>query len=132
VRRTARQIEEQKANAQSTRPSRKTSGIGRGNHPNSRKQLKPQPWPKGVSGNPSGLPGTDLAAVAARRFFEKHPQGITASMKKDLQGLNAYGFSVLADRGYGKLKEKVELTGLDVLADKLSQIRKRKNVPDSR
>jgi len=27
-------------------------------------------------------------------------------MAEDLKGFNAYGFSVLADRGYGKVKER--------------------------
>ena len=34
---------------------------------------------------------------------------------EDLKGFNAYAYSVLADRAYGKVKEKqqVEHTGLD-------------------
>ncbi len=83
-------------------------------------QMKPKsvanlkPFPKGVSGNPGGLPGTDLAALAARRFFEEHPEGIEL-MADDLKGFNAYAFSVLADRGYGKVREhqRIEHTGAD-------------------
>ena len=40
----------------------------------------------------------------ARRFFEEHPEGISDSMAQDLKGFNAYGFSVLEDRGCGKVK----------------------------
>lgn len=34
-------------------------------------------------------------------------------MAQDLKGFNAYGFSVLADRGYGEVKERHEHTGAD-------------------
>lgn len=104
---TAQFIEEHKA-AVSGEGKGKKAGIGRGKHPNSRKgnaNLKP-PFPKGVSGNPGGLPGTDVAAIYARRFFEEHPEGISRDMAKSLQGFNAYSFSVLADRAYGKVKDR--------------------------
>jgi hypothetical protein len=117
MRRTAQFIEEHKAAISRAGTGKKKADKtdGRGKHPNSRKgkaNLKP-PWSKGVSGNPSGLPGTDLAAVAARRFFEAHPEGISAQMSKDMKGFNAYGFSVLADRAYGKVKDRIEHTGPD-------------------
>lgn len=63
-------------------------------------QFKP-----GQSGNPGGLPGTDLAATYARRFFETHPEGISPGLGDDLKGFNAYAFGLLADRAYGKVKE---------------------------
>jgi hypothetical protein len=111
MKRTAQSIE-----AKKTLPvegKRKTKGIGRGNSPNSRKNLKTTGFPKGVSGNPGGLPGTDLSAVYARRFFEQHPEGISESLWDDLKGSNAYAYNVLADRGYGKVKEiaKIEHSG---------------------
>jgi hypothetical protein len=88
------------------------AGSGRGRNPKSRKGLKNlKPFPKGVSGNPGGKPGTDLAAVYARRFFEEHPEGISPDMTSDLKGFNAYGYGLLADRGYGKVKDHVEHTG---------------------
>ena len=52
----------------------------------------------GQSGNPSGKPGTDLAALYARRFFEAHPEGISEKLKKNLKGLDASAYSKLADR----------------------------------
>ena len=69
----------------------------------------------GQSGNPGGLPGTDLAALYARRFFERHPEGISRELAHELKGFNAYAFSILADRAYGKVAEKrqVEHTSAD-------------------
>ena len=46
----------------------KKGQFARGNHPNSRKgktHLKP-PWPKGVSGNPGGLPGRPFSTNKLR------------------------------------------------------------------
>lgn len=103
----------------------------RGKHPNSRKNLS-APWPKGMSGNPGGLPGTDVAAIIARRAFEEHPEEILVGFQEQLSKGNAYAFSVLADRGYGKLKEKIEHSGLGSLAEKITagraRIANRKNI----
>jgi hypothetical protein len=110
---TAEFIEEQKA-AVSTEGSGKKRGIGRGKHPNSRKgNANLKPFPKGVSGNPGGLPGTDLAAIAARRIFEQNADSIIEGMATQLKKGNAYAFSVLANRAYGKVKDRVEHTGAD-------------------
>lgn len=110
--RTAQFIEEQKAavSSEGTRLNRK--GNKRGTHPNSlaaASRNKAKPFPKGVSGNPGGLPGTDLGQKYAREFFERHPEGVSDSMAAELKGFNAYAFGVLADRGYGKVKDKAEL-----------------------
>ena len=71
----------------------------------------------GQSGNPGGLPGTDLAALYARRFFERDPAAIRMiqEISRDLKGFNAYGFTQLAERAYGK-KEHIDLN----LSGKLS------------
>jgi hypothetical protein len=92
---------------------KKPSKRGKHRHPNSLKNLRP--YTKGTSGNLGGLPGTDLAAVYARRLFERHPEGISEELGRELKGFNAYAFSVLADRRYGKVKEhqRVEHTGAD-------------------
>lgn len=119
---TAQFIEEQKAAS----PSEPTKKYARGKHPNSRKgieNLRPAPpWQKGVSANPGGLPGTDLAAIAARRLFEAAGEGELPAIPK---GFNAYAFSVLADRGYGKLKETHEHKGDAQLLAALDAGRKR-------
>ncbi len=118
MKKTAQFIEERKAaeTRTSSEGTGRRRGIGSGNHPNSRKgNANLKPWPKGKSANPGGLPGTDLAALYARRFFEAHSDGISDAMAEDLKGFNAYGFSVLADRGYGKVHEhqRIEHTGPD-------------------
>lgn len=106
--RTAQQIEERKSSGESqgsTQPTRKI-------HPNSLANLRPKPWKKGQSGNPGGKPGIDLAAKMSRQFFERHEE-IGPDMSKELKGFNAYAFGVLADRAYGKVKDRVELTDAD-------------------
>jgi len=83
-------------------------------HPNSRKgNANLKPFPKGVSGNPGGLPGTDVAARIARRIFEGNEAAIYEGMGKALFEGRAYDFSVLADRAYGKIKDKHDLSSPD-------------------
>ena len=98
----------------STEGSGKKRGIGRGRHASSRKgNANLKPFPKGVSGNPGGLPGTDVAARIARRIFEGNEAAIYEGMgKAPLEG-RAYDLSVLADRAFGKIKDKNELSSLD-------------------
>ena len=101
---TAEFIEEQKAAATLIR-KRKPRGkpFEKGN------KIGPRFKP-GESGNPSGKPGCDLAALAARRAFERAGKGNMPDIPKNF---NAYAFSVLADRAYGKVKEVKEITGAD-------------------
>lgn len=63
-------------------------------------------WKKGESGNPGGLPGKDLAAIAARRLFEAAGEG---NLPKIPKGFNAYAYNVLADRAYGKVAQGVDM-----------------------
>lgn len=128
--RTAQQIEEHKSvTAPKAKANKSLKAVKakppsrRGQNPNSRKNLSP--WPKGTSGNPGGLPGTDVAAIIARRAFEEHPEEILVGFQEQLSKGNAYAFSVLADRGYGKLKEKIEHSGLGSLAEKITAGRAR-------
>ena|ERR1017187_6004821 len=82
-------------------------------------------WPKGFCPNPSGRPKRDRASEIAQEVFEKNPEAVYAAMAKALLKGNAYAFSQLADRGYGKLKEKLELSGTDEIAKALESARKR-------
>ena len=98
----------------------------RGTHPNSHgnnlgkkynKQVPVQPpafiankWQPGQSGNPSGKPKQDVANIIARAVFENNKEQLyDAFLKAALKG-NAYAFQQLADRAYGKLKERVEIS----------------------
>jgi hypothetical protein len=65
-----------------------------------------KPWPKGVSGNPACRPKTDHAAEMARACFEENWDALKVAFTKALLRGNAYAFKELADRAYGKLKER--------------------------
>lgn len=70
-------------------------------------------WVKGQSGNPSGRPKRDVAADIARAVFENNPQLLYKALSRSAGRGNAYVFKELADRAYGKVSDKVELTGKD-------------------
>jgi hypothetical protein len=135
--RKAHFIESRKAvDAEGDTPARKqpiNSLMGKPCHPNSLKNLeghKAPPFQPGVSGNPGGLPGTDLAQKYAREFFEKHRDGITKEMAAALRGFNGYGFSVLADRAFGKLVEKQQIATVGVSLEDV--LRARKKIEESK
>jgi hypothetical protein len=130
MKRTAQSIEENKEikAAETPQGRRNKSGNRRGLHPNTiaaARRNKAPHFPKGVSGNPGGLPGTDLAAVIARRIFEQYGVEIELGMAGQIKKGNAYAFSVAADRGYGKLTDKHEHTVTGTLALKLEEARRR-------
>lgn len=79
--------------------------------PSSLKNLAP--YPKGVTGNPGGLPGTDVAARIARHGFQLNEAAVYEAMTKELLDGKPYAFDVLAKRAYGAVKERIEHTGLD-------------------
>lgn len=110
MKRTAQSIEEAKEAATRSVTEPKTSG--RGSHPNSRKNLV-APWPKGFCPNPGGKPKKDWSAEIARAVFEGNAEAVYKAMCKALLKGNAYTFKELADRAYGKVKERIEHSGPD-------------------
>lgn len=99
--------------------------------PGKKKRGNPQnlvaPWPKGVSGNPGGRPKNDIAAEIARAVFSENEEAIYRAMAKALLKGNFYGFDVVANRAFGKLKEKIEHSAADDLVKRLMEGRKRVN-----
>ena len=74
-------------------------------HPNSIANLV-APWEPGCpSPNPSGRP-RDTAADISRKAFEKNQELIYNSVVKQIVE-SAYGFSVHADRVWGKAKQSI-------------------------
>lgn len=69
-----------------------------------------RPYPKGVSGNPGGMHHEDVAAEIARAVISGNKELIYEAMARTISKGNAYAYAVLADRGYGKLKERTEVT----------------------
>ena len=63
------------------------------------------PYQPGQSGNPGGKPKRDLAAELARAIFENDGPAIYEAMAKSLRKGNAYAFTQLAERAFGKLTE---------------------------
>jgi hypothetical protein len=78
-------------------------------HPNSLKNLV-KPWQPGQSGNPAGR-AKDRAAEIARQVLENNGEEIYRALAAKLLQGDAYAFSVLSDRGYGKLKQGIIHTG---------------------
>jgi hypothetical protein len=73
-----------------------------GENPRSRANLKM--WKPGQSGNPGGRKH-DVSQEIARAIFENNPEMLYKSYGKLLSKGSAFGFQVLAERAYGKLKE---------------------------
>jgi hypothetical protein len=84
-----------------------------------------KPWPKGVSGNPSGRPKNDISLEIARAVFEHNPEAIYRAMTRALCKGDARIFKVLADRAYGKVKEQVSEDVPPSLSDRLAAARRR-------
>lgn len=137
MRRTAQSIEASKS-LHGTKNGKPTHGRTKG-----AKDKKPRKYneksranlvafPPGVSGNPSGLPGTDVSARIARRVYEENEQAIYDAMLTAVlggKGGNAFTFDILAARGYGK-KSTVEHTGEDGGPIAVSVVLKRPTLRD--
>lgn len=95
-------------------------------HPNSLKNLV-APWKPGDIPNPTGKNQHDQAAEIARAVFNNNPEAIYKAMVEGILKGNFYGFDVVANRAWGKLKEKVEHSMADELVKRLMSGRKRAN-----
>jgi hypothetical protein len=118
--RTANAIEGQKSEQE---PNSQPKKYKRGEHPNSLKNLV-APWKPGDVPNPTGKNG-DLASEIAQAIFSNNGEEIYKAMTKALLKGNAYAFTQIAERGFGKLKESVQVSGLEGVAAALEAARRR-------
>ena len=131
MRLTADKIEENNAAKQSSQqPAKK--GRGKHGHPNSLRNLTIAPWVPGQSGNPSGKPGYDVAAKIARQVLENNETAIYEALTGALLKGNPYAFKELAERGYGKLTDKIQVTTDAEVTARLLAGRKRVNGDNSK
>lgn len=118
MRRTAHTIEASKS-LNATKNGKPTHGRTKGAKDKKPRKYNPKSaanlvaFPPGVSGNPGGLPGTDVSARISRRVFEANEQKIYDAMLTAVlggKGGNPFTFDILAARGWGK-KSTIEHTG---------------------
>jgi hypothetical protein len=69
-------------------------------------QFKP-----GESPNPGGRPKSDLAGEIARAVFQQNPEAIYDVMLEALKEGDPRVFAILAERGYGKVRQDVLIEG---------------------
>lgn len=104
--RTAQTIEQAKAqkaeNPSDSKPKRKMN-------PNSLANLV-APWTAETHPKSPGRP-KDRAAELSRKVIEQNEEQIYKGLAAKAMTGDAYAFSVLADRGYGKLKQGIVHTG---------------------
>ncbi len=79
----------------------------------------------GRSRNSGGRPKKDIASEIAQRVFEENADAIYRAMLKALLKGDPEVFTVLADRAYGKLTQKVEIPGIENLPEALAEARAR-------
>lgn len=103
---TAQTIEQQKAQKADS-PS--VSKPKRRMNPRSLANLV-APWTKETKPKSPGRP-RDSAAELARKVIENNEEAIYKGLAAKAIGGDAYAFSVLSDRGYGKLKQGIVHTG---------------------
>lgn len=90
-------------------PSKTPRKPRKNNNPNFRSNLV-APWKPGQSGNPNGRPKRDISQEIAEAVVTQNAEKIYEAYTKALLSGNAYAFQVIADRGFGKLTEKREIT----------------------
>lgn len=118
MRRTAQSIEESKEARRADKPGekpqrRQSKGKKTGFRGPSPDVGKATQWKPGQSGNPGGLPKDDVSRAIARAAFENDPAALIKAFHGVLRKGNAYTFKELADRAYGKVKDRIEHSGPD-------------------
>lgn len=103
---TADTIEQKKAESES---GEKPKRYRRGENPKSLANLV-APWTAETHPKSPGRP-KDTAADIARKAFENNQQAIYEAYSKKLMAGDSYAFSVLSDRGFGKMKQGIVHTG---------------------
>jgi hypothetical protein len=96
-------------------------------------RIAPWRWQKGVSPNPGGRPKHDIAKEIAVAVFENNREALYVAYTKAALKGNAYAFKELADRAFGKLKERHEIEvdrphrnlTVDELRERITQTRER-------
>jgi hypothetical protein len=90
----------------------------------------------GKSGNPGGVPKHDVAKEIAKAIFENNPDMVYKAFAKAIAKGNAYALQVLADRGYGKLKEQHQVEvgpyrdlSDDELRDRIAKLQEQPGLP---
>lgn len=74
-------------------------------------EMEARKWKPGQSGNPGGRPKRDVASEIACAIFEQDLEKIKKAMRKQLLKGNVKAFAALADRGYGKVPQQVDIGG---------------------
>lgn len=113
------------ASGNSDRPTPKHRGGGPG-HPATLK-----PWPKGVSGNPSGRPKKKPITEIFEKIFEDtgNRKIVEAALMETLRSAGMAKVLLIdkmADRIEGKVKDEMELTVKEGLAEQIAKFRKKK------
>lgn len=88
-------------------------------------RIKAWRWEPGKSGNPGGRPKRDVAAEIARAIFEGNSKMVYEALAKRVGKGDPYAFKELAERGYGKLTEKHEISAHGELLERLMAGRKK-------
>lgn len=116
------------ANVEQTKESRTdgTQPSAKGRHKRATAHLVPWQWKPGQTGNPGGKPKVDVARIIAQAIFENNAEAAYAGLGKALAQGNAYVFKELADRGYGKMTEKLDMNVSSDVVERLNSARKRK------
>lgn len=82
------------------------------------------------------MPKHDVAKEIAKAIFENNPDMVYKAFAKAIAKGNAYAFQVLADRGYGKLKEQHQVEvgpyrdlSDDELRDRIAKLQEQLGLP---